>query len=125
VTINFAVPIPEAAAGAVLDFSMGDLMKLQAELAGDDASMRANWIALVVLGLDSYSPETITACLRIGLKGADPQYAPFGLPLAALAERVADAIMLRVKGQTIAEMRAESAVATSKEGGAGETTPKP
>jgi hypothetical protein len=104
-----AVPLPEVGDGVSIHFKASDLAALQAAVTSENN--RQDWLARVFTGLDTYSPDIIEICLRYGLKGGDPKFAPWSLTLADLSVRIADAIMLILHGKTVSEMNAERAAA--------------
>jgi hypothetical protein len=104
--MNFNVPAPEAAEGAILTFASADMRKL-AEKYGPD------YIAAVLTGLQRNDPEILAAVVAIALKGGDATRLLEVVPMDALGSRVADALMLRVYGRTAAELAAPPVIAES------------
>lgn len=93
---NFAVPFPEAGDLAILTFDFSDLKRLQEEL-GDE------YVQVVFRGLDASRIPVIETAMKIGIKGGDYEAAMRNVAVSELTGRIADALMLRLKGKTVAE----------------------
>lgn len=95
--INFAVPFPEAGEHAILTYEFSDLKALQ-EALGDE------YVRDIYRGLDASRIPVIETCMRIGIKGGDFEAAMRNVAVSELTGRIGDALMLRLRGKTVAEM---------------------
>lgn len=94
---NFAVPLPEAGEHAILTYDIADLKALQ-EALGED------YVVAIFRGLDASRIPIIETCMRVGVKGGDPDVAMRNVAVSDLTGRIGDALMLRLRGKTVAEV---------------------
>jgi hypothetical protein len=84
------VPIPEIE-GANVSFSFSDAEKLC-------ASYGPSWVLRIFGALDQTEPQMIRKLLEIGVSGCTVDHAVSVLPLDRLAETIATALILRIRG---------------------------
>ena len=87
------VPMPEAGEYAHLSYTFAAAEKIEAALAGD-------YLADLFDGLRRQDVKTIRVVLAATLVNADPDGAPWALPIETLANRLADAVALGAYGRT-------------------------
>ena len=97
---NFAVPVPEAGANAIATFNITGLRKLK-EKFGDDYAMT------LLRAFDLADVDAIEFVAGIAIVGGPSHVAMEALSVADLTGRLADALMLRLKGMTVAELEAD------------------
>jgi hypothetical protein len=118
-TKSFAVPMPEIGPGVSLEFDLKSIASIQKAVGGDDKAAVRNWLATVLVDIDTYSVTTIELLLSHSLKGADVKFAPWSIPIDTICRRLADALMLRLYGMTVEQKNAERVSATQSESSAG------
>ena len=96
---KFRVPLQEAGESCHLDFDIPAMEELQ-DFYG------ADYVQRVTVGLDQRNIATLRKALSVMMKGGniDADAVIAKMPLAELAERIADAIYKRVYGRTLAEL---------------------
>lgn len=97
--INFAIPFPEAGENAILTYDFNDLKALQDALGEE-------YVRDVYRGLDASRIPIIETAMRIGIKGGDYEAAMRNVAVSDLTGRIADALTLRLRGKTVADLEA-------------------
>jgi hypothetical protein len=100
--MTFTVPFPELAETATIAFTWDDLVTLEGEFG-------AGWYNKILDALDQYQPSVIGRLLEIGVDGGDSAEALSRLDTKTITTKIGDALMLRLRGQTIAELQAQRA----------------
>lgn len=94
---NFAVPVPEAGENAIATFNVAGLRKLQ-EKFGEGYAPK------ILTAFDGGNIEAIAEVAEIAIQGGSATDAMERLSVSDLTARLADALMLRLRGKTVAEL---------------------